>query len=164
MAQFNFETSKQEFIKTVCQGYEKFLNENDVDVENLLEDIRDRIRSKNVEEKRRFDMLEIASNKLFNIEARFVDRINKYYGDLVDVEIISEWYYHDCCIIMEFLWNDKTLQVMNINGKLKIIGCSKKLRLFIKSDTDLKKDFIDASNNYYELNENYYTSDAKYSE
>ena len=77
MAQSNFETSKQQFIKTVCQGYEKFLIENDVDVEDLLEDIRIRISSKKQEEKRRFDMLETASNKLFNIEARFVDRIQK---------------------------------------------------------------------------------------
>ena len=162
MAQSHFETSKQQFIKTVCEGYEKFLIDNVVDLEDLLEDIRNP--RKNEREKRRLDMLEIASNELFDIEARFVDRIHKYYGDLVDVEIISEWYYHNCCITMEFMWNDKTLLVMNIDGKLKIIGSSKKLRLFIKSDKDLKKDFIAASNNYYELNENYYTSDAKYSE
>jgi hypothetical protein len=151
MAQSNFGTSKQQFIETVCKGYEKFLIDNVVDLENLLEDIRNP--RKNVEEKRRLDMLEIASNELFDIEARFVDRIHKYYGDLVDVEIISEWYYHDCSITMEFMWNDKTLLVMNIDGKLKIIGSSKKFRLFIKSDKDLKKDFIDASNNYYEVDE-----------
>jgi hypothetical protein len=162
MAQSSFETSKQQFIGTVREAYEKFLIDNGVDLEHLLEDIRNR--SKKQQEKRRLEMLEIASNKLFYIEARFNDRIQEYYGDLVDVEIISEWYYNDSCIIMEFMWNSKSLWIMNIDGKLKIRGGSKKLRLFIKSDTDLKKDFIDESNNYYQLSENYYTAEAKYSE
>lgn len=162
MDQSSFETSKQQFIETVRQAYEKFLIYNGVDLENLLEDIRDR--SKKQQEKSRLEMLEISSKKLFDIEARFNDKIQEYYGDLVDVEIISEWYYHDSGVIMDFVWKDKTLQVMNVDGKLKIRYGSKKLRLFIKSDKDLKKDFIDASNEYYELNENYYTSEAKYSE
>jgi hypothetical protein len=162
MAQSSFESSKKQFIETVCGGYEKFLIDTGVNLEHLLEDIRNR--RKNEKEKCRLEMLEFASNKLFDLEAQFTDKIQAYYGDLCDLEIISEWYYDDSCIIMEFMWNNKTLQIINLDGKLKIRGGLKKLRMFIKSDKDLIYDFIEVSNKYYELSENYYTVDAKYSE
>lgn len=161
MAQSSFEISKRQFIETVRGGYEKFLIDNGVNLEHLLEDVCSRCKKE--KEKCRLEMLEFTSNKLFDVEAQFTDKIQEYYGDMCDVEIISEWYYTDSCVIMEFMWNDKTLQIINLDGYLKIRGGLKKLRMFIKSDKDLIYDFIEVSNKYYELSENY-TSEAKYSE
>jgi hypothetical protein len=170
-----FETSKQEFIQNVRRGYEQFLKDNGVDLESeirskVLEEIKQK-KAKKLEKKQqeklesfRVIRLGIVSDMLCELEYTFSDKINEFYGDLIDVEIISEWYYNDCNVTIELVWSDKTLCITNYDGELKISGGKKDLRKFIKSDTELIQNFIDVSDEYYYLNDEYYTSSSKNSE
>jgi hypothetical protein len=163
-----FETSKQEFIKNVRLGYEKFLTDNGVDLES---EIRAKLlgekKAKKLAKKQesfRVTRLGIVSDMLCELEYKFSDKINEFYGDLLDVEIISEWYYNDCNVTIELVWSDKTLCITNYDGILKISGGEKGLRKYIKSNTELIRDFINISDEYYYLNDEYYTSSSKNSE
>ena len=163
-----FETSKQEFIKNVRLGYEKFLVDNGVDLES---EIRAKLlgekKAKKLAKKQesfRVTRLGIVSDMLCELEYKFSDKINEFYGDLIDVEIISEWYYNDCNVTIELVWSNKTLCITNYDGILKISGGEKGLRKYIKSNTELIRDFINVSDEYYYLNDEYYTSSSKNSE
>ncbi len=171
-----FEASKREFIQTVCLSYEKFLKDNGVDLESeirakVLEEIKQK-KAKKQENKQKKAQLEsfrltrlgFVSDMLCELEYKFSDKVQEFYGDLVDVEIISEWYYNDCNVTIEVMWNDKTLYITNYDGVLKITGGNKELRKYIKSDKKMVKDFIDVSDEYYYLNDEYYTSSSKNSE
>ena len=163
-----FETSKQEFIQGVRLSYEKFLKENGVDIESEIRDkVLKKIKQKKAKklekqqrelEKENFRViqLEIVSNILCELENTFVDKVNEFYGDIIDVEIISEWYYNDCDVTIEIMWDDKTLHITNHDGELKINGGTKVLRKYIKSDKELMKKFLDVSDEYYYLNDEYY--------
>lgn len=175
-----FEISKQEFIQTVRRGYEKFLKDNGIDLEGeirakVLHKIKQKKakkQEKKLEKKQENDLQEsyrlvrlgIISDMLYDVENKFVDKVQEFYGDLVDVEIISEWYYNDCNVTINIMWDDKTLDITNYDGVLKISGGKKELRKYIKSDKDLVKEFLDASDEYYYLNDEYYTSSSKNSE
>jgi hypothetical protein len=158
-----FETSKQEFIQGVRLSYEKFLKDNGVDLEN---EIRDKVLKeiKKKKAKKQEDKLEsfrvtrlgIVSDMLCELEYNFSDKVNEFYGDIIDVEIISEWYYNDCDVTIEIMWDDKTLHITNHDGELKINGGTKDLRKYIKSDKELVKKFLDVSDEYYYLNDEYY--------
>jgi hypothetical protein len=163
----NFETSKQEFIQNVRQSYEKFLKEHGVDLENeirkkVLKEIKQKkadkksLKQKNKQEAFRLTRIGIVSDMLCELEYKFSDKINEFYGDLSDVEIISEWYYTNCNVTIDLVWYDNTLRVTNNDGKLNIRGGTKELRKFIKSDKVLIREFIDASDEYYYLNDEYY--------
>lgn len=163
-----FESSKQEFIQSVRKGYEKFLKDNGVDLENeirvkVLNEIKQK-KAKKLENKQqkeklesfRANRLEIVSDMLCDLENQFVDKIQEFYGDLVDLEIISEWYYNDCNVTIEIMWDDKTLYITNYDGVLKISGGNKELRKYIKGHKKLTKEFLDVSDEYYYLNDEYY--------
>lgn len=166
-----FNNSKQEFIQTVRQGYEKFLKDCGVDLESeirakVLDEIKQK-KAKKLEKKKlkvqemvRMHRLQYGSDMLCELENRFVDKVHEFYGDLVDVDIISEWYYKDCNVTIEIMWDDKTLYITNYDGNLKISGGVKNLRKYIKSDKGLIKDFLDSSDDYYYLNDEYYTSSS----
>lgn len=163
-----FENSKQEFIKNVRLSYEKFLTDNGVDLESefrtkLLNDKKAKKLAKK-QETYRVARLGIVSDMLCELEYKFSDKINEFHGDLLDVEIISEWYYNDCNVTIELVWSDKTLCITNYDGELKISGGKKDLRKFIKSNTELIRDFINVSDEYYYLNDEYYTSSSNNSE
>jgi hypothetical protein len=159
-----FETSKQEFIQNVRQCYEKFLNDNGVDLESeirkkVLKEIKQKKKEKQLRKQKeyfRVSQIGIVSDMLCELEDKFVEKINKFYGDFMDVEIISEWYYKDCNVTIELVWDDKTLLITNYDGILKISGDSKDLRKFIKSDKELIQEFINVSDEYYYLNDEYY--------
>ena len=163
-----FEISKQEFIKSVRLSYEKFLMDNSVDLESeirakILQDKKAKKLAKK-QETYRVARLGIVSDMLCELEYTFSDKINEFYGDLLDVEIISEWHYKDCNVTIELVWSDNTLCITNYDGELKISGGKKDLRKFIKSNTELIRDFINVSDEYYYLNDEYYTSSSKNSE
>jgi hypothetical protein len=167
-----FESSKQEFIQNIRISYEQFLKDNGVDLESeirgkVLEEIKQK-KAKKLEKKQQEELrvirLGIVSDMLCELEYKFSDKINEFYGDLFDVEIISEWYYNDCNVTIEFTWSNKTLCITNYDGELKISGGKRDLRKFIKSNTELIQKFIDVSDEYYYLNEEYYTSSSKNSE
>jgi hypothetical protein len=167
-----FESSKQEFIQNVRRDYEQFLKDNGVDLESeirgkVLQEIKQK-KAKKLEKKQQEELrvirLGIVSEMLCELEYTFSDKINEFYGDLFDVEIISEWYYNDCNVTIEFTWSNKTLCITNYDGELKISGGKRDLRKFIKSNTELIQKFIDVSDEYYYLNDEYYTSSSKNSE
>ena len=167
-----FETSKQEFIQNVRRVYEQFLTDNGIDLESeirgkVLQEIKKK-KAKKLEKKQQEELrvirLGIVSDMLCELEYTFSDKINEFYGDLLDVEIISEWHYNDCNVTIELTWSDKTLCITNYDGELKISGGKKDLRKFIKSNTELIQKFIDVSDEYYYLNDEYYTSSSKNSE
>jgi hypothetical protein len=167
-----FESSKQEFIQNVRRGYEQFLKDNGVDLESeirgkVLQEIKQK-KVKKLEKKQQEELrvirLGIVSEMLCELEYTFSDKINEFYGDLFDVEIISEWYYNDCNVTIELTWSNKTLCITNYDGELKISGGKRDLRKFIKSNTELIQKFIDVSDEYYYLNDEYYTSSSKNSE
>ena len=170
-----FETSKKEFIQSVRLGYERFLKENGVDLESEIRTkVRDEIKQKKEkkanklkeEEQEQFRVIRLGlvCDMLCELEYRISDRINEFYGDLVDVEIISEWYYNDCNVTMEFMWGNKKLNITNYDGQLQISGGKKELRKYIKTHKKLMKEFLDVSDEYYYLNDEYYTSSSKNSE
>lgn len=170
-----FETIKQEFIQNVRLSYEQFLKDNGVDLESeirgkVLQEIKQK-KAKKLEKKQQEELesarvirLGIVSDMLCELEYKFSDKINEFYGDLFDVEIISEWYYNNSNVTIEFTWGTKSLRITNYDGELKIRGGKKELRKFIKSNTDLIQNFIDVSDEYYYLNDEYYTSSSKNSE
>jgi hypothetical protein len=169
-----FETSKQEFIENVRRVYEQFLKDNGVDIENeirskVLIEIKNN-KAKKLEKKKdklesvRMIRLGNVSDMLCELEYKFSDKINEFYGDIIDLEIISEWYYNDCNVTIEFIWNTKSLRITNYDGELKISGGTKELRKYIKSNKKLTKEFLDLSDEYYYLNDDYYTSSSKNSE
>lgn len=159
-----FESSKKEFIQNVRASYEKFLTDNGIDLESeirqkVLKEIKKAKKDKKLQKKReeeyRVTRIGIVSDMLCDIENGFADKIQEFYGDLVDVEIISEWYYSNCNVTMVFDWNDKTLNITNYDGDLKMSGGTKELRKYIKSHKFLIKEFIDVSDEYYYLNDDY---------
>jgi hypothetical protein len=146
-----FEKSKNEFIQSVCKSYEKFLEQNGVDI---IGEIRTKAINEYLDRKEsdRVYHLSKESEMLCELENTFVDKVQEFYGDLVDVEIISEWYFRNGNVTIELMWDDKTLHITNYYGQLKISGGKKMLRKYIKSHKELIKEFMYVSNKYYSLN------------
>jgi hypothetical protein len=159
-----FEASKNEFIQNVRATYEKFLSDNGVDLENeirqkVLKELKLAKKEKKLQKKQKEDFrvarIGIVSDILCDVENSVADKIQEFYGDLVDLDIISEWYYQDCNVTIVFYWNDNTLKITNYDGVLKMSGDTKELRKYIKSHKELIRDFIDASDEYYYLHDDY---------
>jgi GTP1/Obg family GTP-binding protein len=152
-----FEVSKKVFIDTVAEAYKKFLKDNGRDLEK-------EIRKKLIKERRirreqnyRLKEQELIANEMFLLEYEMSEQIQEFYGDLNDIDLDCEWYISEGMLFIKFTWNEYEMILSNKDGKAKLSGGPKKLRVHLKNSESLKK-FVELDKRYYMVDEGFKSS------